>query len=132
EIDPWRQLLQRIMHPAHEVTVAVVGKYIKHHDAYKSVYEALDHAGMALESRVIVRKVEAEEVGREGAERVLSGVDGILVPGGFGDRGIAGKIEAIRFARERQIPYFGICLGLQCAVVEFARNVVELADANTT
>ncbi len=132
EIGDWRGLLQRIMNPAHEVTIAVVGKYIKHHDAYKSVYEALDHAGISLASRVLVRKVEAEEVEREGAERVLSGVDGVLVPGGFGDRGIAGKIEAIRFARERQIPFFGICLGLQCATIEFARNVAGLADANTT
>jgi CTP synthase len=131
-IDDWRKLLQRILHPAHEVTIAVVGKYIKHHDAYKSVYEALDHAGISLDSRVLVRKVEAEEIEREGAERVLSGMDGILVPGGFGDRGIAGKIETIRFARERQVPFFGICLGLQCAVIEFARDVVGLADANST
>src|SRR6516165_2743610 len=132
EISDWRQLLKRIKNPAHEVTVAVVGKYIKHHDAYKSVYEALDHAGIALASRVLVRKVEAEEVEREGPERVLSGMDGILVPGGFGERGIGGKIEAIRFARERGVPFFGICLGLQCAVIEFARNVVGLEDANTT
>jgi CTP synthase len=132
EIGDWRQLLQRILHPGHEVTIAVVGKYIKHHDAYKSVYEALDHAGISLDSRVLVRKVEAEEIEREGAERVLSGMDGILVPGGFGERGIAGKIEAIRFARERGIPFFGICLGLQCAAIEFARNIVGLADANST
>src|SRR5437660_3488031 len=132
EISDWRQLLQRIKNPAHEVTVAVVGKYIKHHDAYKSVYEALDHAGIALDSRVLVRKVEAEDIEREGAEKCLGGMDGILVPGGFGDRGIAGKIEAVRFARERKIPYFGICLGLQCALIEFARNVVGLEDANTT
>jgi len=132
EIGDWRQLLQRIKNPAHEVTVAVVGKYIKHHDAYKSVYEALDHAGIALDSRVLVRKVEAEDIEREGAEKCLGGMDGILVPGGFGDRGIAGKIEAVRYARERKIPYFGICLGLQCALVEFARNVAGLEDANTT
>jgi CTP synthase len=132
EIGDWRQLLQRIKNPAHEVTVAVVGKYIKHHDAYKSVYEALDHAGIALDSRVLVRKVEAEDIEREGAEKCLGGMDGILVPGGFGDRGIAGKIEAVRFARERNIPYFGICLGLQCALIEFARNVAGLEDANTT
>jgi len=132
DVSDWRQLLQRIQNPAHEVTIAVVGKYIKHHDAYKSVYEALDHAGISLASRVLVRKVEAEEVEREGAERVLGGMDGILVPGGFGDRGIAGKIDAVRFARERRVPFFGICLGLQCASIEFARNVVGLADANTT
>ncbi len=132
EISDWRALLQRIKNPAHEVSIAVVGKYIKHHDAYKSIYEALDHAGISLDTRVLVRKVEAEEVEREGPEKVLSGMDGILVPGGFGERGISGKIETIRFARERKIPYFGICLGLQCAAIEFARNVVKLEDANTT
>jgi CTP synthase len=132
EIGDWRQMLQRILNPAHEATIAVVGKYIKHHDAYKSIYEALDHAGIALNTRVIVRKVEAEDIEREGAEKILGGVDGVLVPGGFGDRGIAGKIQAIRYVRERQVPFFGICLGLQCAVIEFARNVASLADANST
>jgi CTP synthase len=132
DISDWLELLARIKEPSHEVTIAVVGKYIKHHDAYKSVYEALDHAGIALCTRVLVRKIEAEQVEREGAERALSGMDGILVPGGFGDRGIAGKIEAIRFARERQVPFFGICLGLQCAVIEFARHVAGLSEANST
>ncbi len=132
EIGDWRQMLQRIKNPAHEISVAVVGKYIKHNDAYKSIYESLDHAGISLHGRVIVRKVEAEEIEREGAERVLSGLDGILVPGGFDYRGSSGKIEAIRYARERQVPFFGICLGLQCAVIEFARNVVSLEDANST
>jgi CTP synthase len=132
DVADWRSLVQRIFNPAHELTIAVVGKYIKYHDAYKSVYEALNHAGIALSSRVVVRKVEAEELEREGAEPVLGGVDGILVPGGFGYRGIAGKIEAVRFARERGVPFFGICLGLQCAVLEFARNVVGLEDANST
>jgi CTP synthase len=132
DIADWRGMLQRIRHPAHEVTIGVVGKYIKHKDAYKSVYEALDHAGIANAARVVIRRIEAEEVEREGAERVLSGLDGILVPGGFDYRGSAGKIDAIRYARERKVPFFGICLGLQCAVIEFARNVVGLADANTT
>src|SRR3954447_10377599 len=132
DIADWRSLLQRIRNPDHETTIAVVGKYIKYHDAYKSVYESLDHAGIALSTRVVLRKVESEEVEREGAENVLGGVDGILVPGGFGYRGIGGKVEAIRFARERQVPFFGICLGLQCAVLEFARNVLGLPDANTT
>ncbi len=132
EITDWREMLQRLMNPVAEVTIAVVGKYIKHHDAYKSVYEALDHAGIALSTRVLVRKVESEEIEREGAERVLSGVDGVLIPGGFGYRGIPGKVEAIRYARERQVPFFGICLGLQCAVIEFGRNVAGLAGANTT
>jgi CTP synthase len=131
-IDDWRGLLQRIQNPDHEITIAVVGKYIKHHDAYKSIYEALAHAGVAGATRVNVRKVESEDIEREGAEPVLSGVDGVLVPGGFGYRGIPGKIEAVRYARERGVPFFGICLGLQCAVIEFARNVVGLGDANTT
>src|SRR5437868_13476190 len=132
EISDWRQMLSRIKNPAHEATIAVVGKYIKHHDAYKSVYEALDHAGIALNTRVAVRKIEAEDIEREGVERVLSGVDGVLVPGGFGHRGIEGKIEAVRYARDKKVPYFGICLGLQCGVIEFARNVMGLEDANST
>jgi CTP synthase len=132
DVSDWRAMLQRIMNPAQEVTIAVVGKYIKHNDAYKSVYESLDHAGISLNTRVLIRKVEAEEIERDGAERVLSGVDGLLVPGGFGYRGIPGKIAAIKFAREKQVPFFGICLGLQCAVIEFARNVLGLEDANTT
>ncbi len=132
DISDWRAMLHRVFHPTHEVNIAVVGKYIKYQDAYKSVYEALDHAGIALSSRVVTRRVESEEIEREGAERVLAGVDGILVPGGFGYRGVEGKIEAIRFARERGVPFFGICLGLQCAVIEYARNVVGLEDANTT
>jgi CTP synthase len=132
DMDDWRAMLQRVVNPAHEVTIAVVGKYISYQDAYKSIYESLDHAGIALSSRVAVRRVEAEEIEREGPERALSGVDGILVPGGFGYRGVAGKLEAVRFARERRIPFFGICLGLQCAVIEFARHVVGLPDANST
>jgi CTP synthase len=132
DISDWQAMLHRVFHPAHEVTIAVVGKYIKYQDAYKSVYEALDHAGIALTSRVVIRRVESEEIEQEGAERVLGGVDGVLVPGGFGYRGVSGKVEAIRFARDRQIPFFGICLGLQCAVIEFARNVAGLEDANTT
>ena len=132
EISDWRGIVQRVFNPQHEVSIAVVGKYIKYQDAYKSVYESLDHAGIAHTTRVVVRRVEAEDIEREGVERVLGGVDGVLVPGGFGYRGIPGKIEAIRFARERGIPFFGICLGLQCAVIEFARNVVKLEEANTT
>ena len=132
EIDDWRKLLQRILNPVHEVEIAVVGKYITHHDAYKSIYESLAHAGIALSTRVRVRKVEGEEIEREGAEQVLSGADGVLVPGGFGYRGIPGKIDAVRYARERLVPFFGICLGLQCAVIEFARNVVGLENAHTT
>jgi CTP synthase len=132
DIEDWRDMLLRMKNPAHEVTVGVVGKYIRHNDAYKSIYESLDHAGIAEHTRVVVRKIEAEEIEREGAERILSGLDGVLVPGGFDYRGSTGKIDAIRYARERKIPFFGICLGLQCAVIEFARNVVGLQDANST
>jgi CTP synthase len=132
DMEDWKELLERIRHPALEVTIAVVGKYVKHHDAYKSVYESIAHAGIAANARVNVRRIEAEQVEREGAERILANVDGILVPGGFDKRGVAGKIEAIRFARENEIPFFGICLGLQCAVIEFARNVAGLGDANST
>ena len=132
EISDWRALVKRITNPTTEVSIAVVGKYMKHHDAYKSVFEALDHAGIAQSSRVLVRRVEAEDIERDGADRMLSGVDGILVPGGFGYRGIPGKIAAIRHARERGVPFFGICLGLQCAVIEFAQNVLGLENANTT
>jgi CTP synthase len=132
EISDWRELVDRIRHPDHEVRIAVVGKYMRHRDAYKSVYEALDHAGIANRARVIVQRVEAEEVSNSGAESILAGVDGILVPGGFGMRGVEGKIEAIRYARTRRIPYFGICLGMQCASVEFARNVLGYDDANST
>ena len=132
DLTDWREILRRVFNPINEVTIAVVGKYIKYQDAYKSVYESLDHAGISHQCRVIVRRIESEDIEREGAERVLGGVDGVLVPGGFGYRGIAGKIEAIRFARERGVPFFGICLGLQCAVIEFARNVLHLEDANTT
>jgi CTP synthase len=105
---------------------------MKHRDAYKSVYESLDHAGIANRAKVEVVRVEAEEVDARGADELLQDVDGILVPGGFGMRGIEGKIEAIRYARTHGIPFFGICLGLQCAVVEFARSVLGLEDANST
>jgi CTP synthase len=132
DLTQWSAMVERIMHPKHEVRIAVVGKYMKHRDAYKSVYEALDHAGIANRARVLVVRVEAEEVDIRGAEAFLGGVDGVLVPGGFGMRGIEGKIEAIRYARARAIPYFGICLGMQCAVVEFARSVLGHSDANST
>jgi CTP synthase len=131
-IDDWRELMQRIRHPDHEVTIAVVGKYIEHRDAYKSIYEALDHAGFAHNTRVLVKRIEAQDIEAQDPELLLSGIDGLLVPGGFGYRGIEGKIRAIQFARECEIPYFGICLGMQTAVIEFARHVLGLARANST
>jgi CTP synthase len=132
DLSRWSEMVDRIMNPKQEVRIAVVGKYMKHRDSYKSVYESLDHGGIACRARVLVVRVEAEEVSARGAEALLGGVDGILVPGGFGMRGIEGKIEAIRYARTSQIPYFGICLGMQCAVVEFARSVLGLENANST
>ena len=132
DLSHWRELLHKVRNPEHEVTIAVVGKYMQVRDAYKSIYESLDHAGIANSARVIVKRIEAEELQQQGPEVALGGVDGVLVPGGFGMRGIEGKIEAIRYARECELPFFGICLGMQCAVIEFARNVLGLEDANST
>jgi CTP synthase len=137
EIDDWREMVDAIRSLAtdskdrREVTIAVVGKYVKHRDAYKSVYEALDHAGIAHRYKVRTERVESEQVEQHGAAKLLAGVDGVLVPGGFDKRGIDGKIEAIRYARENGVPFFGICLGLQCATIEFARNVLGLKEANS-
>ena len=131
-LDNWRDLVHRLRNPKHEISIAVVGKYAEHSDAYKSIYESLDHGGIANNTQIRIQRVHSEAVEREGPERLLSGVDGVLVPGGFGERGIEGKVDAVRFARQRGIPYFGICLGMQCAVVEFARNVVGLEGANST
>jgi len=131
-IDDWRELLRRLRNPDHEVSIAVVGKYAEHRDAYKSIYESIDHAGMANSSQVRIARIKSEELEAEGPERMLAGYDGILVPGGFGERGIEGKIAAIRYAREKGVPFFGICLGMQCAVIEFARNVCGLEGAHST
>ncbi len=131
-LDRWRDLLHRLRNPEHEITIAVVGKYAEHRDAYKSIYEAIDHAGIHHRTRVRVQHIHSEAVEREGVEQLLAGVNGILVPGGFGERGIEGKVDAVRFARQRGIPFFGICLGMQCAVAEFARNVVGLEKANSS
>jgi CTP synthase len=111
--------------------IAVVGKYIELHDAYKSIYEALSHAGIANQCKVRVRKISAEDVLARGPEALLEGAHGLLVPGGFGERGIEGKIQSIRYARENDLPFFGICLGMQCAVIEYARNVLGLEGAHT-
>ncbi len=131
-LDDWRDLLHKLRNPQHEVSVAVVGKYAAHRDAYKSIYESLDHAGIANLAQVRIQAIQSEEVEREGPERLLAGFDGLIVPGGFGERGIEGKVEAIRFARQREIPFLGICLGMQCAVIEFSRNEVGLTGAHST
>ena len=133
DISEWEKMLAiAISGRTRTVEIGYVGKYIELQDAYKSVYEALDHAGIANRAKVKIRKIEAEEVEKQGAEKLLEGVDAILVPGGFGERGIEGMILTAKYAREREIPYFGICLGLQIAVIEFARNVCKLPEANST
>ena len=126
----WDTLVKKATQPKKECTIALVGKYIAIRDAYKSVHEALHHAGMAHNCKVNVKCVEAEEL--EGNPRLLKGVDGILVPGGFGSRGVDGKIVAIKYAREHKVPFLGICLGMQCTAIEYARNVVGWKDANST
>jgi CTP synthase len=131
DLSAWEAMVGRIKNPVRTVRIAVVGKYIDLKDSYKSLAEALTHGGIAHEARVEVRWTDAEHLLQDGAAAHLADVDGVLVPGGFGDRGIEGKIEAIRYAREAGVPFLGICLGLQCAVVEFARRVVGLEAANS-
>jgi CTP synthase len=123
----WEDIVRKIKEPKHEVTIAIVGKYTGLKDSYKSLIEAFTHGGIANDARVNLQWIDSEEVEIQGPEKYLSEVDGVLVPGGFGYRGIEGKLKAIRYAREKKIPYFGICLGMQCAVIEFARNVCGLS-----
>ena len=132
QLDDWEALVDRIKHPTDEVTVHVVGKYVEYQDSYKSLNEALCHAGFKNRLKVNIKWTEAEALERKGGERLLADAHGILVPGGFGDRGSRGMMEAARIARERQIPYFGICYGFQWATVEFARHVCGLDDADST
>jgi CTP synthase len=131
-LEDWERFVQRVIHPKHKVTIAVAGKYIELQDAYKSIYESLIHAGAHHDTKVQIVRVDTEAVEDHGAKSVIGEVDGILVPGGFGDRGTEGKIQAAQYARENKIPYFGICLGMQIATIEFARNVCGLKDANST
>lgn len=127
DLGQWKDIVRRVKEPKSEVSVAIVGKYVGLKDSYKSLDEALSHGGIANDSRVNIEWVDSEEIEVHGPEKFLSEVDGVLVPGGFGYRGIEGKIDAIRYAREKKIPFFGICLGMQCAVIEFARNVCGLS-----
>ncbi len=131
DLSEWEAVVDAVEHPVDEVTVAVVGKYIDHQDAYKSLSEALKHGGLRQRTRVRLKWLESEQVEKDGV-RVLDGVDAILVPGGFGDRGFEGKVLTARHARENGIPYFGICYGMQAAVVDYARHVAGLAGANST
>jgi CTP synthase len=132
DMSDWEELVRKIKHPQDEVTIGIVGKYVSYEDSYKSLNEALLHGGVASGVRVNLRWIEAEDVENGKLESELAAVDGILIPGGFGIRGVAGMIEAVRFAREKKVPYFGICLGLQCAVIEAARNLCELKEADST
>ena len=127
----WKQMVQKIHSRSKTVTIGLVGKYVQLHDAYLSVAEALRHAGYALDAKVEISWIDSETLTEDSYEETLTGLNGILVPGGFGGRGIEGMILAARFAREKKIPYFGICLGMQIAVIEFARNVLGLRDANS-
>lgn len=128
----WAEMAHRINNPAHTVRIGVVGKYIELQDAYKSVYESVTHAGIANNCKVEIVRIDAEDLEKKNGTQVLKGLDGILVPGGFGDRGTEGKIAAAKYARENKVPYYGLCLGLQIAVIEYSRNVLKLAGANST
>ncbi|HCR13929.1 MAG TPA: CTP synthetase, partial [Desulfovibrio sp.] len=131
DLEAWRSMLHRLEHPAGTVSIAIVGKYVDLKEAYKSLHEALVHAGGICGVSIRFVYVNSEEVTRENAAATFAGIDGILVPGGFGSRGVEGKIAAIEHARVAGVPFFGICLGMQCAVIEFARNVLGLAGANS-
>lgn len=133
DLHNWKKtVVRRLRNPSHEVKIAVVGKYITLQDAYKSIYEALVHGAIANDARLIIKKVDSEDIEKNGTEKYLRGTRGILIPGGFGHRGIEGKIKAARFARENNICFLGLCLGMQIAVIEFARNVCAFKKANST
>jgi len=132
DLDDWMAMVRKLKEAPERCTIAVVGKYTHLRDAYKSIIEAITHGGVANDSRVRIRWIDSEEIEQKGADDLLADVDGVLVPGGFGDRGIEGKVQAVRWARERRVPFFGICLGMQCATIEFARNVCALEGANSS
>ena len=131
QLERWESICRALREATKRVTVAIVGKYVDHTDAYKSLHEALLHGGIAHLTKVDLRYIDSESIEEQGAKALLDGADAILVPGGFGDRGTEGKIEAIKYARENSVPFFGICLGLQLAVVEFCRNICGISDANS-
>jgi CTP synthase len=131
DLSQWERIVQTVRHPSRNVTIGVVGKYLDLRDAYKSLFEAIGHGGIANDCQVIIKAVDAEKIERDGPKEHLHDVAGVLVPGGFGSRGVEGKIAAIAFAREELLPFFGICLGMQCAVIEYARNVCGLTGANS-
>ncbi len=132
DLKQWREFVDKVNNPRHSVRVALIGKYVEHHDAYKSIIEALIHGGAVNDSEVVIEWVQSDNLTRENVAEKLRNVHGVLVAPGFGERGVDGKLEAVRFARETEIPFFGICLGMQCAVIEFSRNVCGASDANST
>ena len=129
-LEPWEELIKKVNTPKYDVTIAIVGKYVDLTESYKSLNEALSHGGLPNDCRVNLMYIDSEKIDDGNCEEMLNGADGILVPGGFGSRGIEGKIRAVRYARENRIPYFGICLGMHMAVIEFARNVVGMTGAH--
>lgn len=131
-LDKWLNMLEILKSSKTIIEIALVGKYIEHQSAYESIYESLIHGGISNSTKVNVRRVESGDIEKEGAAKHLQGCHGILIPGGFGERGIEGKVEAVKYARENKVPYFGLCLGMHCASIEFARNVCNLKDANST
>lgn len=131
DLNGWQRLVERMKAPKHELTVALVGKYVQLSDAYLSVVEALSHAAIEMESSVKIRWVNAEDVEKQGAAQFLQGIDALIVPGGFGVRGVDGKVSAIQYAREQQIPFLGLCLGMQCSVIDWARNIAHLDRAHS-
>lgn len=132
DLKPWREYIDKVISADKQIRIGIVGKYSELLDAYKSIHESLNHAGAFHNTNVKIVSISAEEIEKKGASEELKGIDGILVPGGFGSRGIEGKIMAVKYARENKIPFFGICLGMHMAVIEFARNVLGLQNANTT
>jgi CTP synthase len=132
DLGKWKDFLGRLKNPLHEVTIGLVGKYVELPDAYKSITESFIHAGAKNECKVRIKSIQSESITAENVADKLKGLDGVLVAPGFGSRGIEGKIEAIKYVREQEIPFFGICLGMQCAVVEFARNVIGIKDAQSS
>lgn len=130
-LDVWEEFVTKVKNPAQTVEIALCGKYTEHMDAYKSIVESFVHAGAENDCKVVVKPIGAESLEKETPEKLFAGIDGILVPGGFGERGIEGKIRAVQYARENDIPFLGICLGLQCAVIEFARNVCDISQAHS-
>ncbi len=132
ELERWINFVERVKHPEHEITIGLIGKYVEHHDAYKSIVEALIHGGAENNCRVNIKWIQSDFLSEDNIKSRLEGLSGILVAPGFGGRGIDGKLAAVKYARINKIPFFGICLGMQCAVIEFARNICGLREANST